>query len=659
VSINDYQSSHDVPWLKSTLLLRFIKENPGRQSISGSFHPIDDGEWTEQAYIGESEKLCRAIQSFDRATVLRMINVDGVNVNRRDHVGRTPLHVAIISRASDIACDLIDVGSQMTARLADGRTALHLAAQSDLPDVARKLLQRSIINKEKAEAVKEADKKTQHMNEDDPMDGGDEDEEKDGDNDNSNDDWSSEGEDKEGKEDPKPDDPSKNINIFDHDDNDDSPDVLDANTPDWDLSLTPLGYAIISGSLDVLDELIVAGADPAHVAISGADQLHSLTLTILTEDEDRASRIIERLLQAGATSSTANMSLVSIFHRVVCARRPRLVSTLLRADPNAKLLVNFPSATFWNVIFPSVSAIERGDYATLALLLAYGAKLSYNGDDLQGARDALYARFLPVFCFVILSLSHYRQNQDAIQQDYLKVLHSPAETALARRDYIIRLLMELGADVSLPTKIGYSQGWENDCSTLVDWVDTGIRSIDEKISARTNKDKVMDALPSSMSGWKAYHQDFIRYLRKRLQTQSSGTGELRQMANQEKQDRLKLKEYLEYVKALFVANDSKPWKELSRDKAASSVPAKNLGNFWQVQPTDQTSYKRFTSIWSSMFVTQNQVDLYDQLFEACWDGDNGKIQELCLPKDASKSPQQPLQIVAITSEGGGFSLLFS
>ena len=59
---------------------RFIQEDPGRQSISGSFNPIDDGEWAEQAYIREAWKLCKAILSFDRVVVLQMIKEE-VDIN--------------------------------------------------------------------------------------------------------------------------------------------------------------------------------------------------------------------------------------------------------------------------------------------------------------------------------------------------------------------------------------------------------------------------------------------------------------------------------------------------------------------------------------------------------------------------------------------------
>jgi hypothetical protein len=43
-----------------------MQEDPGRQSMSGSFNPIDVGEWSGQVYVGETEKFFAAISCGDR-----------------------------------------------------------------------------------------------------------------------------------------------------------------------------------------------------------------------------------------------------------------------------------------------------------------------------------------------------------------------------------------------------------------------------------------------------------------------------------------------------------------------------------------------------------------------------------------------------------------
>ena len=375
---------------------RFIQEDPGRQSLSGSFNPIDDGEWAEQAYIGEAEKLCKAIISFDRVTVLQMIKE--VDINRRDHVGRTPLHLAILTGASEIACDLIDAGARMMSRLVDGRTALHLAAQLGLERVVEKLLEKSELNKEEAEkekTAKEAEESKTAVDEDDPMDGTNKDDE-DAKSEDIGDD------DDEDEEEAKEDDDYEVINREDAndgavtnanipEDDEDEPDILDVNIPDWDYGLTPLGYAIVHGHLDVVDQLLVAESDPLQPVKSNSHDIpivHPLALTVLTEDEEVACKIAERLIQAGATSSTADRALMSVFLRIVTAGRPKLLSTLFRVDSKAKKLVNFPTVQFGTAIFPTTAAVANGDFTALALLLAHGAKVMFKDEDLNAARSA-------------------------------------------------------------------------------------------------------------------------------------------------------------------------------------------------------------------------------------------------------------------------------
>ena len=169
------------------------------------------------------------------------------------------------------------------------------------------------------------------------------------------------------------------------------PDIVDTSNPDWDFGITPLCYAILSGSLEVIDVLLVAGADPNHAArVKDADPLHPLTLTICTQDEERAAKIAERLVAAQAISSTADKNLLTIFHRMVIAGKTKIVMSLLNHDPNAKKVLDFPAWFGSGLVFPIVSSIFSGDYATLSVLLAHGAKLVYSPEDASRAERAKY-----------------------------------------------------------------------------------------------------------------------------------------------------------------------------------------------------------------------------------------------------------------------------
>jgi ankyrin repeat protein len=393
--------------LLGLILLSFIKEDPGRQSISGSFNPIDVGEWSAQVYIGETEHFFAAVAAHDRESVSKMFTDDSIDINRRDHVGRTALHVAILSKATDISCDLIDAGARISARLVDGRNALHIAAQLDQPVVVRKLLERSAINEKQSKDSTAND--TEDIEEDKGI----------VERPSSEDDWSSEDggvialdtEDDddadagdEGEEGP-PKQPvatttpaasaEAEAEVFPEDQTE-TPDILDVNLLAWDYGFTPLAYAVVFASPEMVEVLLTAGADPHLLNTTRDSAFHLLTLLIVREDGDEASKILERLILTGASTSTADDQLRTIFHRAVMADKLRLVSSILRCDPNAKAVLEFPAFIPYcgGAILPIVSAIVAGKYAMLALLLAHGAKLVFAEEDVAKALSTAYVNYL-------------------------------------------------------------------------------------------------------------------------------------------------------------------------------------------------------------------------------------------------------------------------
>jgi hypothetical protein len=322
------------------------------------------------------------------------------SVNRRDHIGRTPLHVAILAGAEDIACDLIDAGARISPRLVDGRTALHLAAQMDMVAVMRKLWEKSAINAEVAKKAEEdkAKEETIQTKGSAEEEEEEEDEESDCERPISEDDWSSEEEEKPPKklvvEAALP-APSDDI----PEDDAEAPDVLDINTPDWDHAFTPLLYCILYGSVTLLDELLDAGADVkllTKASNSNSPPLHPLTATLLRPDEEVAAKIAARLIHAGASSSTAGEHMMTILHRAVLMDKTTLVAAFFRHDPNATAAINFPTITFGNITPPINTAIASGNYAMLAVLLAHGAKLVTPQEDVERAVNTRSVNCFPV-----------------------------------------------------------------------------------------------------------------------------------------------------------------------------------------------------------------------------------------------------------------------
>jgi Ankyrin repeats (3 copies) len=130
--------------------LKFITDDPGRQEI-GSFNPITDDEWTTMAYVGDTARLCQAIVDGDLEHVEDWCSQEGVDVNRRDYTGRTPLHLAVMASTPEIVQCLIDHGARLIARLVDGRTALHLAAARGSNEMVKALMDKSLANEAEEE----------------------------------------------------------------------------------------------------------------------------------------------------------------------------------------------------------------------------------------------------------------------------------------------------------------------------------------------------------------------------------------------------------------------------------------------------------------------------------------------------------------------------
>jgi len=139
----------------------FLIDDPGRQQI-GSFNPLTEDDWTDMAYVGNTARLCQSIVDCDIDGVLGWLSNPEADVNKRDYTGRAPLHLAIISSTPDIVKCLVDHGARLTARLADGRTALHLAADRGIAEMIKILMEKSIANEELYEERQDRQRKALH-----------------------------------------------------------------------------------------------------------------------------------------------------------------------------------------------------------------------------------------------------------------------------------------------------------------------------------------------------------------------------------------------------------------------------------------------------------------------------------------------------------------
>ncbi|KAH9034042.1 hypothetical protein EDB83DRAFT_2296416 [Lactarius deliciosus] len=627
---HNLQDKEDKSYVRGRIA--FIKEDPGRQSISGSFNPIDEGEWSETAYIQATAKFFGAISKNDVLAVKQMIE-DGENLNRRDHVGRTPLHVAILSNSVEVGCVLIDAGARMTARLVGGRTSLHLAAQMGHVSLVKTMLERSAYNKENVEVER---RKVEEAA--DPK-------ETDGIRMSSEDDWSSDesDDDKPHRRPPaytKKDEPENDSNPLE--DNEAEPDILDISIHDWDFGLTALGYAIISGEVEVVDALLAAGADPSFVAhTKNVNPLHPLALTIYTQDEERAAKIAERLVAAQAISSTADDKLFTIFHRIVAAGKTKIVSLLLDRDPNAKKVLNSPAWYEHGLVFPIISAITAGNYATLSLLLAHGAKLVYSPEDVSRAEEKRTG-YLPEI------------------QDYRFRIHLPIEAALSNCDEVISLLATLGADVDVPIKSS-SHAHSARHVSLLQWTSKAISFLRSRAASRAAPEPIQAPdLPDSPAGdaWSQYRA-YLAAVLPHSKTEyvasafSRGRPWLHRMPRTQSttrtlrgDDLTARMNYLAFAESILRAHGA----TIPEESSTSEQPLTGwVGTQTPVTP-QESGYIRHGKDGTTPIPAHLKV-FYDELYEACWKGDNVSIRELCLPKRGAEG-EEPIQIVVQTTAVG-------
>ncbi|KAI9060760.1 ankyrin [Trametes sanguinea] len=646
------QEAEDESYVRGRI--QFIQENPGRQSMSGSFNPIDEGEWSEQAYMGPTEKLFNAIVSGDRIFVARVISEGETDLDRRDHVGRTALHVAILSKEVDIACDLIDAGARMTSRLVDGRTALHLAAQLDLPAVVRKLLERSAINAEKAKEEEEAAKKAkaademevddeEQKDEEDSDEDADDDDSEDSERDSSEDDWSSD----DGKKKKAGDSSGQMADVGQiPEDEPDVPDVFDVNLPDWDYAFTALHYAVASGSLGAIDELLAAGADPKAVNLPDSRKavfIQPLVLAALTNEVDVAREVAKRLFAKGAISSEADDNLFTVFHKVVTVANPLLVDAFLQHDPNAKAVIDSPyMAKNCEATFPVVSAIAKGSYATLAVLLANGARCKYTEEDWSRARD--------------LRRDVWKQWNATWQS----MIYHPVEASLAQLDVVVSLLVNIGAEFDIGNR---DSNWNNASQgmSILDYVRGIIPALQKDADALLGRADLELERPSfrqlaASSGWKGTRGEYLLKL-------SEADSRYATLTKQHAERRAKVLDaiaYFQEVETLLVSKGAKTLKELNPESdikadVASTYFQSTLNALRHYRPS--TAYYKMTGgIIRLQEMPDYLTSLCDELFEACSEGDNAKIEELCLPKDSNGKLEGKLLQITCRFGGGQYGI---
>lgn len=362
----------------------FMKDDCGRQAI-GSFNPLSPDEYTDMAYVGNTELLCHAIIDQDLHYVDQWLRQEGNDANTRDHTGRCPLHLAVSYSSLEIVQCLIDHGARLVARLVDGKTALHLACLRGDPSIVSALLRKSESNEE--DELKKTDAKRKirmeaKATQDSPS-------------------LTPQNSTFEVIEKPGPDtdidDITENSMVHVKDstantegqlesEDDSTPDVYDVNVLTWDTPTSPLHLAILSGNSAVVEVLVQDfGANtllpvvlPAAYA-GGTSQGALLSLALaFTLPQEEAKDMTRLLFKLGASSAQADAKQKTALEYCV-SNRPQLLETYLTSDPVGvaraiKHISIQPPEYRPTVSGPLLAAISNFDVETALRLLNAGTR---------------------------------------------------------------------------------------------------------------------------------------------------------------------------------------------------------------------------------------------------------------------------------------------
>ncbi|KAI1119584.1 ankyrin repeat protein [Nemania sp. NC0429] len=686
----------------------FRIDDPGRQQI-GSFNPLTEDDWTEMAYVGNTARLCQAIVDEDLEHVEDWLSQEGADPNKRDYTGRTPLHLAVISSSPAIVKCLVDHGARLIARIADGRTALHLAAARGDVEIVRILLEKSNANEEEEEekqdqrrkardeAVKD---KTEDAKQNSDLSGGDNDEDDDEDED--------EDEDSDGeliddaashggvtiatgsfvKVESK--DESEAAEAVPLDDDQNDPDFYKIDAVAWDSQCSALHLAILGGHCEVVKLLSQEfGADillPVKI-INESHQNNAAILTLvlaLVLPAEKAVRMCETLLSLGATSSQADVSSVTAFHRYIQNNDMKIIESLWENDKlGLKTAINHVAVdgNNWNshATSPLMTAIDQGNPILVLKLLDAGAKPDIDFDSwLLGAR---FCRHIPLSDFN----SNMNKFQDGTEQPLILAIRSSQPT-------IALDLLERGVDPNTLTKASWNvvrNEWSRryhrgeSALDLVRKFISKLRNYEGESAIVRSEAKTFghgNMMPISTSEEPRGATEFLSQFTEGtyqhwlvssiISEKMEGHKKNLQNLEKEKEKMASLKglaekkeaignllSQLEKVESALLEKGAKTFQGLYPDFESMPDPQDgsndNNGNTSQLDSRTMIGFKGMNDL------TSDRHNAYVQLFEAAWVGDLEAIKLLTLAPWGPSVKESPLQIAASDLAGNNpFSLAF-
>jgi hypothetical protein len=314
------------------------------------------------------------------------------------------------------------------------------------------------------------------------------------------------------------------------------------------------------------------------------------------------------------------------------------VASLLGCDQNVRKVLNIPARSGYGIVFPLISCILSGDYATLSVLLAHGAKLVFSPEDASRVEDTMSYVQPYLYIQVRMIIVPFVGSSWGVR------IPLPVGVALVQCDEVVSLLATLGAAVDAPINLSYQPNMN-----LLQWVSPVIANLTKATRAQSRQES-SQVLPTSAAVTWAQCRAYLNAVLPTKEDINLFTRVPPMMRNDlaaglNEEHVRETRNYYKRAESILRCYSAVPFQSVEAPTAQTFLVQQ------QVIP-HVSGYihhgKRTTTVPAHLKV------LYDELYEARSNGDNASIQELCLPKHLSEG-RVPIQISVHSTLSGSLA----
>ncbi len=243
------------------------------------------------------------------------------------------------------------------------------------------------------------------------------------------------------------------------------------------------------------------------------------------------------------------------------------------------------------------------------------------------------------------------------------LINWPVETAIHNTSDALQLLLNLGADYNIGTRQAYNPFGNASCKlSLLDAVrgmSTVIKKDLTETKSKADVENDMDKFKelAKQPGWQGAHwTEVVKIIHESERKRPDGApvllGHNEETQKKQKKNLSLSLDFLTEAEECLVSRGAKTWKELYPDEPTIDDPSsyfRSVAMGYYYRPRNNLEFFRMTGTWAHEQVSSHLTARYNELYQACCEGDTAKIEELCLPKDG-KSDQLLIQITSRYAE---------